>query len=236
MKAIILAAGMGTRLQNLLNGKPKPLLEVGGKSLLEHSIEALVQNGIKDISIVLGYNKEEIIDKIGDNFKGAKITYITNDFYNRTGSMHSLFLAIKEPEDSLVLDGDIIYSKDIIKELINFEKKNVVVLSKCCNLGDDVHVVLDEGKVVYLDKKVPDKPSHAFTGISKFSSDFLKELANQHQKEIEFGNFSDYYEDCALKTSRTLPWHGLITKLPWSEIDTPEHHKYVLENILPRLK
>ena len=75
MKAIIIAAGLGSRLGNLTNDKPKCLLEVAGKSLLQHQIDTLKSCGITNISVIKGYKKEKI------NYPGLKY-YINDDYQN----------------------------------------------------------------------------------------------------------------------------------------------------------
>jgi NDP-sugar pyrophosphorylase family protein len=75
MKAIILAAGEGTRLKPLTNTRPKPLIEIMGKSILEYNLECVYKD-VDEIFIVVKYLKEKIIEKFGNNYKKVKITYI----------------------------------------------------------------------------------------------------------------------------------------------------------------
>tara|TARA_B100000768_G_scaffold177368_1_gene191455 strand:- start:3728 stop:4513 length:786 start_codon:yes stop_codon:yes gene_type:complete len=111
MKAIILAAGKGTRLQKYTFEKPKGMLKFGGKSLIDHQIAVLRHVGIIDITIVVGYKKEHI------NISGIK-TY-TNPDFSDTNMVESLFCALPElSNDVLVLYGDIIYEPRLIQNII----------------------------------------------------------------------------------------------------------------------
>ena len=76
MQAIILAAGEGTRLRPFTMSKPKVMLPIGNKPILAYVVKALVENGLKEIIMVVGYKKERIMSFFGDGSKfGAKITY-----------------------------------------------------------------------------------------------------------------------------------------------------------------
>ena len=73
MQAVILSAGIGARLGTEKNSLPKGLLEIGGKPLLEYSLEALIQNGIKDLILVVGFQHEQIKNRFGSRYRGLKI-------------------------------------------------------------------------------------------------------------------------------------------------------------------
>jgi choline kinase len=222
MKAIILAAGMGSRLQGLLKGKPKPLFELGDRSLLEHSLDGLASNGIKDITIAIGFNGQEIINKIG---RRPDIRYVYNESYADTGSMHSFYEALREPKDCLVLDGDIVYDPSAIRELLKTENPNSVVLTNCCGGGDEVYVSLDGGGAVkYLGKERPcEKEVWEFTGMSRFSKRFVSQMFKLHEENLKKRQQGEYYEDCACRAGRSISWQGVVIKgLAWSEVDKRE--------------
>ncbi len=75
MQAIILAAGEGKRLRPLTLDKPKPLIEINGKSLLEHNMDKLI-GLVNEIILVIGYKGEKVKEKFGNNYRGIKIKYI----------------------------------------------------------------------------------------------------------------------------------------------------------------
>jgi glucose-1-phosphate thymidylyltransferase len=106
MQAIILAAGEGTRLRPFTMSKPKVMLPIGNKPILAYVVKALVDNGLNEIIIVVGYKKERIMSFFSDGSKfGAKITYVIQD--KQLGTAHAL-LHVKPfiKEDFILLSGD----------------------------------------------------------------------------------------------------------------------------------
>lgn len=224
MKTVILAAGMGRRLADMLNGRPKPLFEIEGRSILERSLENLSLSGIREVTIAIGYKGAMIRKEIGNSFDKINIKYVQNPDYATTGSMHSLYLGLKSAENCLILDGDIIYDRKLINKLIKSGADSGVILTKCGGSGDEVHVLLDSlNRVSYLGKSFPGEKSLEFTGISKFSRDFMKLMFDGYEKQIANGKTSEYYEDCAFKASKLAPWYGIVEKRAcWAEIDKRE--------------
>ncbi len=111
MKAIIIAAGMGTRLSSLTNDKPKCLLEINGKTILQHQLDAFHANGITDISLIKGYKKEAI------NYSNLK--YYINDNYRNNNILNSLFYAEKEMNNKFIASySDIIFGADVVRRLM----------------------------------------------------------------------------------------------------------------------
>src|SRR3989344_5647474 len=129
MKAVILAAGQGKRLFELTADIPKSLLDVGGKTILEWTLDNAVDCGIKDMAIVVGFKDDQIIKKIGNTYKGAKITYISNPLYNSTNNIVSAWLVKDYGKDGFILiNGDDIVANDILKNVVNSKHENAAVI------------------------------------------------------------------------------------------------------------
>lgn len=119
MQAIILAAGLGTRLRPLTYDTPKPMLKIGGKSLLEYNIERLPEE-VDEIIFVVKYLKEQIVDFFGQEFNGRKVAYIEQD--EPLGTGHALYVCKDKIRDRfLVLMGDDIYSKEDMKKCLQYD-------------------------------------------------------------------------------------------------------------------
>jgi glucose-1-phosphate thymidylyltransferase len=112
MKAVVLAAGEGTRLRPRTEVLPKPLLDVAGQPILSHCFETILNLGISEAVVVVGYRSEMIIDRYGDSFRDLSLTYAHQS--ERKGLAHALSMA--EPyvdSDCLVLNGDNIYRANL---------------------------------------------------------------------------------------------------------------------------
>lgn len=110
-RAIIMAAGKGTRMRPVTLHTPKPLVKVNGKRMIDSVIEALHKNGISEIYIVVGYLKDqfEILPKEYENVK-----LIENPFYDTCNNISSLYVARDYIENAIILDGDQIIYHEII--------------------------------------------------------------------------------------------------------------------------
>ncbi len=124
MRGVLLTAGEGTRMRPLTLTRPKTMLQVGGKPILQYNVEALRDAGIKDIVMVVGYKKEAIEDYFGDGSKfGVNITYVTQE--KRLGTAHAIS-SVRNVIDTqfIVLNGDIIVNPELIMDLIQKYESN----------------------------------------------------------------------------------------------------------------
>lgn len=126
-RAIFLAASRGNELKELTENKPKALIDINGKPLIEQSIENFYAHDIKDLAIVRGYKKEA--------FKFPNIKYFDNDNFETTGELASLNLAKNQIEDNTIISyGDILYRKYILSRLL--EEKGDITLVVDSNVKD----------------------------------------------------------------------------------------------------
>ena len=112
MKAVVLAAGKGTRLRPLTNDKPKGLVEVNGKPIVTHCFERLAELGAEEFIVVVGYRKEDIISYYDDEFDGIPITYTHQR--EQKGLAHAL-LTVEEhiDDDFMLILGDNIFEANL---------------------------------------------------------------------------------------------------------------------------
>jgi NDP-sugar pyrophosphorylase family protein len=118
-KAVILAAGFGTRLRPLTDLRPKPLVEVNGVSILHNALRNLEAVGVKDVTIVVGYRKDAIQYACGRQFGGLEISYVESTLFDKTGSAYSLWLAREAllRGDAYLLEGDVFFEDDALRRL-----------------------------------------------------------------------------------------------------------------------
>src|SRR4051812_12226878 len=119
MKAVILAAGIASRLRPLTDNTPKCLLKVGDKSILELTIDNIIENDINEVIIVTGYLEQQIKDFVSSNYPQVNVQYIYNNVYDSTNNIYSLWLAKDSVlgEEMLLMDSDIVFDKEIISRL-----------------------------------------------------------------------------------------------------------------------
>ncbi|MBW6470358.1 MAG: NTP transferase domain-containing protein [Methanosarcinaceae archaeon] len=183
MKAIILAAGEGLRCRPLTLTRSKVMLPVANKPILEHAIYSLAQNGIKDIVLIVGYEKERIMDYFEDgvNF-GVNITYIEQKA--QLGTAHAIKQTRKiiepEAEDFLVLNGDNIIEPKTISDLLDGHRGDATIVTFKMEHTIGYGVVIAQGKQV---KRIVEKPradiSHLVnTGIYLFNPKIFKYIEN----------------------------------------------------------
>lgn len=127
MKVIILSAGIGSRLRPLTEHTPKCLVKINGKEILRYQVESFIRNGINEIILVTGYKGDMVKEFCAkNNFSQVKI--IENTQYNSTNNMFSLHLAKNEVygKEFLFCNGDVIYSSDIIQQMVEAGNKNSI--------------------------------------------------------------------------------------------------------------
>ena len=230
MKAIILAAGVGSRIRPLTDNCPKSLLKVDGKTILEMMISHIQGCGINEIIFVLGYLQEQIKDFVKTNFTDLNAHFITNERYAETNTGYSLMLTkdlICESE-FVKFDADVVFDKEILENLIKSEYANCLCIDKNINLdAEEIKVIVDEGnRVVKASKTVnPNDAIGESIGIEKISSTTAKTLFSELEVMMtDKQNHQEYYESAYERLiDKGVPFNTLdITGLRWTEIDTKE--------------
>ncbi len=192
MEAIILAAGEGTRLRPLTSTRPKPMLPVAGKPILEWDLEALRDSKIKKASIIVGYKKEAITEYFGDNFNGMKIEYVEQK--EQLGTGHAVSMAEKNTgENFLVMNGDLIVSKNLISNFIKDHTRSDSDTSICVvevKNPSEFGIVEVDGSIVrsIVEKPRDPKSNLANAGIYIFNSkifDAIKRIEKSARLEYE---------------------------------------------------
>ena len=123
MKALILAAGKGSRISRYLKGKPKCTVDIGGITLIENTIIKLKEIGINDIGIIVGYNSLEIKRIL----KKYNLKFYYNHFYDVTNSSASAWFAREFIDDDIIImNGDVYIESSLLKYIINEEKSPIL--------------------------------------------------------------------------------------------------------------
>lgn len=232
MKAIILAAGQGTRLKDLTKQTPKCLMKIGKRTILEHQIKTLEDYGIRDISLVIGTKgdvwNQKAYDFINELCKKENIKMVLNFDNDKSQNSYSLFLAMKEIEKTsiLAIDGDLFFNKDVL-ELACKSLHSVAIISKRVDdLSESgTRVIVDNsGEVVDIGKNViPSTPSwHIHGGFIKISAEYF----NQFKEILSKEKYKPLGLDHTLKEfSEKYELYGLEMNHGWMNINTPQDLK-----------
>jgi len=236
--AVILAAGMGIRLNEIGRLIPKGFIRLGEKTIIEESIEKLKKIGIMKIIIVSGH-LNSFYKNLAKLSKGL-IEIVNNNQYAESGSLYSLYLAHqKVEEDFLLLESDLIYEERALHETITFPEKNVILLSGPTYSGDEVYVKTMNGYLYNMSKDkniLGDNITGELVGISRISTELYSFVIKQAEKMFKDSLKVDY-ETGLVASSRLYPINcHLVSDLIWAEIDD-EHHLYRAKTVVyPRIK
>jgi len=187
MKAIILAAGTGSRLMPLTKDVPKCMVEYQGKPIINYILEAMEDCHLKDVAIVGGY-KQDILE----NYLSKKdLTFFTNKDYNKTNMVSTLFQAKDFMDDDLIISyADIAYKKEVLEKLINSKGDFSVVIDRKWKelwsqrmddpLDDAETLKIKNGNIVELGKKPNsyDDIEGQYIGLIKISKNVINKVVN----------------------------------------------------------
>ncbi len=163
MKAVILAAGKGTRMGELTNELPKPMLRVQGKPILEHILEGLKSAGVREFFMVTGFRAEVIEDYFGDGKKwGVKVQYGRQLVQDGTGKAPEVAKEFIGPDDFVLTYGDILVKPETYQQMIKrYQAGNFSGLLTCTGSED-----VTKGGILFFDRefcleRLVEKPSAA---------------------------------------------------------------------------
>lgn len=197
MQAVILAAGYGKRLWPFSEEVPKPMLPIANKPLMEHLVETLVSNNIRDIIIVVGFKKERILTYFQDGKKwGASIRYVVQS--QQLGTAHALYQAKNlVKEEFIVMPGDNIVLPNAIAAVKNV--KNDAVLLTECDTPSEYGVAYVSGKILKAIVEKPPIPDYNIisTSIFKFEPGVFEEI--ERCISVNRYELSDIIRECAIK-------------------------------------
>jgi 2-aminoethylphosphonate-pyruvate transaminase len=237
--AVILAAGMGTRLRDEVENIPKGFLRLGQQSIIEESIVRLVAAGIRDIIIVTGHCADHY-DRLAAGQDGLVRT-VHNPRFADSGSMYSLYCArdVIDDESFLLLESDLIYEPRALTELLVEPAADAILLSGLTGAGDEVWVETRDDNLVAMSKDrkaLSGFVAGELVGISKISAALFTLMQEIADRAFETSLRYDYETDCLVAAgARRSIRCPLVPDLVWAEIDDPGHLQHARERIYPRI-
>jgi choline kinase len=249
MIGVILSAGMGTRLMPLTKEIPKPLLEVNGRTLLERMIKNLMNEGIKEFIVIVGYHKErveELAPQLEDKYS-ISITIIENEKYDVTNTSVSTYLASKfieenRKDDFILINGDNVVDPEIITRIAERENTSLIV-DNYKDLNEESFKLIIDNETFNEDKSIANgtikeigkeidiaSSTGEFIGVSKVVKDDIPTF-NSILEELMDEDEQNYYDFAYKKLSTISPIDFVLTNgLKWTEID--DHNDWQQAQIL----
>jgi choline kinase len=231
VKAVILAAGLGRRLESVTGGLPKCLVPVGGRAILDRMIERLVQAGLDRIVVVTGHRSDDVerhLDRSPDP-AARSAERVFNPRYADWGNFHSLLVA--EPaiggEGFVKLDADVVMDGALLPALLRAPGPAALAVDCSGALGaEEMKARLDErGRVVELSKRIdPAAALGESVGIDRIDAELAPRVWSELRRLIDLGETDEYYE----RAYELLMEKGIgfsyadVSTCQWSEVDDAE--------------
>jgi NDP-sugar pyrophosphorylase family protein len=172
-QAVILAAGLGSRLRPMTNRCAKPMVEVHGVPILHNALHHLAAVGVTHATIVVGYRKESIKASCGTDFSGLKISYTESSVFDRTGSAYSLWLARDAllRGDTFLIEGEVFFERAALARLISKEGEDAAAVAPFDETMEGSAVLLsDDGNIVEVRTKQTADDLRRNTGPTLFKT------------------------------------------------------------------
>jgi len=237
VRAIILAAGQGSRLHGVTGNGNKCLAPIGGTTLLGRQIRSLTACGIDAITVVVGFRAEDVRRACD-----AKVSFVTNHEYESTNSLYSLWLA-----RDLLLDGfivlicDVLFHPQLLDDLLSARCDDAVLVSHRADGGsysdEEMKVHIRRGLVVDMAKTLSDEDSDAENvGIARFSPSGALALCEHMTRIVATGAVREWLPRAFAEFAKVRPLHAIGTRgYPWIEIDFPEDYWRACSDVLPAI-
>ncbi len=223
MRAVILAAGQGTRLGPAAEGRPKCLVEIGGKPLLEHTLETLADSGVGPVTVVVGHKADEVRAALG-----RRGDAVENPEFATTNSLASLWCAREALRGgALVINGDTLVDPGIVDRLLSAAhgaRGSALAYDSSSGSGrEHMKVVLHDGRVAALGKDLPpDRAAGENVGVFVLSAEAAGEVLAHAERIVGSGRREAFAVEALQAASAEVEIRAVdVAGLPWAEIDFP---------------
>ncbi len=227
MIGVILAAGMAKRLRPLTDERPKCLLTVGERTLLQRTVDAIITAGINELVVVTGYRQQMIRDFLTAHYPAVTIHFIDNPDYAHNNNIFSLWLTrpYTEGKDFLLLDSDILFDPAIIPAVLK-QEGSALALNRHELGEEEIKVIVDDKNRVQEISKVCsiEKAIGESVGIEKMTADYSTALFTELEKMIEGEGLIDVFYEKAFE--RLIP-QGHTFKI----VDTTDFFSIELDTV-----
>jgi choline kinase len=237
MKAIILAAGRGARLNGGSGDMPKCLVRVGGETLLSRNIRMLRNAGLKDVVVVVGCAAETVRRTV------PGVEFVENSRFAQTNSLYSLWLARPLLADGfVVMNCDVLLHPQLLADLLAARHEDALLVAyrdESTTYGDEeMKVRVRCGRVMDISKTMPPEEADGENlGVVKFGPQGSRLLVDLMDDLIAEGNHKAWVPRAFKAFADRRPLYAIGTRgYPWTEIDFPEDYRRAVEVVLPQIE
>jgi choline kinase len=242
MKAVILAAGQGTRIRAVHGEHPKCLIEVDDKTILDHQIDGLLRAGIETIAIVVGYEKQQIMRHVHGRIgrrRMPKIEFIENPAFAITNNIYSLLLARDwiGGDGFVCLNADVIFDPQVLISAVKTDSPVSMIVDREWR-DETMKVIISNGRVVRMSKKISKQEfSGTYIGITVFDQAVNALFFARMQNLVEAGRVNEFFNVAVQELVDEGLRVGFTTTAgaPWAEIDDPLDLTFAQQNVFPQL-
>lgn len=229
MKAIILAAGMGTRISRFIDERPKCMVDIGGTTLIRYTVDMLKSKGISEIVIAVGYKA----DCIREELKDCSVEFVYNPFFDVTNGIASMWFAkdYLDDEETIVMSGDVYLEEEIIDRLIKIENDPVLLADSGRIIEADYRYNYENGILKKYGKDLSvEETTGECLGVAKLGKTFVKRYKEHMIEMINVQCHSVWWENVLYDlSSKENIYVADVKGCFWAEVDYVEDYKRILK-------
>ena len=241
MKALILAAGRGTRIRSIHGEHPKCLISCDGETILDHQIGGLFAAGIRQIGIVVGYESEQIMQHVEARYRDClhRFWFIHNSKFETTNNIYSLWVAREwlRGEAFICLNADVLCEPDILLPAARTTAPISMIVDPEWR-EETMKVIIGDDRVVRMSKKISRSEFNGtYIGITTFSLAIQRDFFRVLDKLVLDGRVNEFFNAAVQELADAGVKVGFTSTagLSWAEIDDPADLAFARERVFPKL-
>lgn len=229
MKAILLAAGVGSRISRAID-MPKSLLDVGGRPMIARTVELLQKHGF-DVCVVVGYKGDDVRRAL----EGRGVTFYENPFYRVTNSLGSFWFArdFMCQEDTFIMNADVYWDEEILARIIRSPWEITVATDDSRALVGDFCYRVEDGIVTMYGKDLTEEQrTTESVGIAFVKASFMPTFRERMERMVADGRYDTWWDIVLYSHMDVSPVHAMdVSGLFWGEVDYIDDYTRILDHI-----